>query len=76
MLQCLLSSRSLVLVFCQQVGDEILCLIRNISPDCVLERELAKLDLFHDLLVGGSVEWRDTGEHDVGDDTARPNIAL
>lgn len=75
-LKGLLGGRTLILIFCEQLCDEVFGLVRHLTPDSVLEGELAELDLLHDLLVRGAVEWRDTREHDVGDDTARPNIAL
>jgi len=58
------------------LGDEIFTLLGYVVPDGVGEGELADLDFLHDLLIGRTVEGRHTREDDVGDDTARPNIAL
>lgn len=76
MLKSLLSCGSLVLVLGEQGHDEVLGIVRHVTPDCVLKRELSKFDLLHDLLVRCAVERWDSREYDVRDNTARPNIAL
>lgn len=76
MLQCLLRRRSLVLILNQKLSDEILGIIGDVAPDCVLERELTKLDFLHNFLIGCTIEWWNSRHHDVGDDTARPDVAL
>ena len=76
MLKGLLSRWSLLLILRQKGRDEILCLIGDLAPDCILEGKFTKFNLLHDLLVRSAVEWRYAREHDVGDDTAGPDIAL
>jgi len=67
---------TLILILGEELSDEVLGLVRNRVPDGVAEGELANLDLLHDLLIRGAIEGRDTGQHDVRDDTARPDVAL
>ena len=67
---------SLVLVLDQQLGNEILSRVRDVVPDWVREGELTKLNFLHNFLVGSAVKWRNTGQNDESDDSARPNIAL
>lgn len=76
MLQRLLGRWSLILVFGEKLHDKVLCFIRHVAPYRILERELTQLDLLHYLLVRSSVEWRNTREHDVRNNTAGPDVAL
>lgn len=75
-LQGLLGGWSLVLVQREKLGDEIFGLVGNSSPNRVSEGELTLLNLLHDLLVTGTVEWWDTGQGNVSNDTARPDVAF
>jgi hypothetical protein len=69
-LQSLFGGWSLVLIECQKLGNKILGLFGNSSPDWVSKRELAALDFLHDLLVGSTIEWWDTRQSDESNNTA------
>ena len=75
-LQGLLGSWSFVLVEGQKLSNEIFGLVGDSSPDWISEGELTALNLLHNFLIRGAVEWWDTRQGDVGDDSARPDIAL
>jgi hypothetical protein len=60
MLECHISTWSLVLILGQQLRNEVLGFVGDVSPDSVLEGEFTKLDLLHDFLVGSTVEWGNT----------------
>ena len=74
--KALLSGRTLVRAVGKEGSDEALGVLRDGLPDAVLERELALTNLLHDILVGLTVEGRHSGEEDVDDDTAGPDITL
>ena len=67
---------SLVLVIGEELGDEVLGLVGDVGPYSVLEVEGSLSNLLHDVLVALSIEGWHTGEKDVGDDSARPDVAL
>jgi len=75
-LKSFFSRWSFVLIKSKKFRDEIFASIRDSFPGWVIEVELSKLDLLHDLLVGGTVERWDTGKNNESDDTDRPNIAF
>ena len=56
MLEGLFGSRSLLLVLRQELCDEILTLVGDLAPHCILEREFAKLNFLHDFLVRCAIE--------------------
>jgi len=76
MLQGFVSRWSLVLIFGKELRDEVLGLVGDVVPDWVVEGELANLDLFHNFLVRRAIKWWNTGQSNICDDTARPNVAL
>ena len=76
MKKALLSGRTLVRAVGKEGSDEALGVLRDGLPDAVLERELALTNLLHDILIGLTVEGRHSGEEDVDDDTAGPDITL
>jgi len=72
----LFSRWSLVLVEGKKFRDEVFALVRDSFPGWVIEVELSELNLLHNFLVGGTIEWWDTRKNNVGDDTNGPNIAF
>jgi len=76
MFEGLFSRWSLVLIKSQKLSDEIFGLGRDVSPDWISEGKFTRLDLFHDLLITGSIEWRDTRKSNKGNNTTRPNITF
>ena len=76
MLKSLGSRWPLSLVLNQELGYEVLGLIGDAVPYWVCKGELTYFHLLHDLLVTGTIEWRDTRQHNISYDAARPDIAL
>lgn len=76
MLESVLSTGALVNVVGKQLGDEVLRSIRDVSPARVSEGELSSADFLHNFLVVLSIEGRNTGQDNVGDNSTRPDIAL
>jgi hypothetical protein len=58
------------LVLGEELGNKVLTIVGDVVPDRVREAELAELDFLHDFLIRRTIEGRDTGQNDVGDDTA------
>jgi len=75
-LESLAGRGPLLLVLGQQLCDEVLSVIGDVTPHSVLEGELAEFHLLHDLLVRRTIKGRDSRKGDVRDDTARPDITL
>jgi hypothetical protein len=48
------------LVESKKFRDEIFAQIRDAFPGWIIEVELSELDLLHDLLVRGTIEWWDS----------------
>ena len=75
-LQGLLSRWSLILLFGEELSDEVLTLVRDLGPNWISKRNFAGLNLFHNFLVRRSIKWWDTRESDICNNTAGPDIAL
>ena len=76
MLKGLLSGWALLGVVGQQGADEAFAVLRDGLPDAVIKVELALAHLFHDILVGLSIEGRHAGEKNIRDHTRGPDVAL
>jgi hypothetical protein len=75
-LEGLFGRRALLGIVGKKLGNQALCLIRNVVPARVREGELAHSNLLHDLLIARPIEGWHTREDDIEDDTARPDITL
>jgi len=75
-LKGLLSGWALLGVVGQQGADEAFAVLRDGLPDAVIKVELALAHLFHDILVGLSIEGRHAGEKNIRDHTRGPDVAL
>ena len=76
MLERLLSGESFCDIPLQKTIDEILCLLRHIAPNLIIEVEFAILNVIHNLLLVPSTEWRLARQNNVHDDSSRPQVAL
>ena len=75
-LNCLLSSWSVLYINGQQTGNEIFSILRNALPDWWGEVEITLLDSSHDLVITAAIEWWNTGQDDIAHNTGGPNIAF
>ena len=76
MLEGLCSAGPFVLVLGKQLADKVFCVLGDVCPYTILERELAQLHFFHNLLVSGTIKWWDARKYNVGNHSYGPNVAL
>ena len=75
-LEGLFSGRALVRGVGKERTDETFAVLRDCLPDTVIEVERAFPHLFHDILIGLSIEGGHSREKNICDDTGGPNVAL
>ena len=76
MLQGINSTETALDINLQELGDQILGLFGDTVPDLALELPDAALDLLDNSILSTSVEGRATAQHDVENDTDRPQVTL
>ncbi len=74
MVECLLSSETLLGVNNQQLADKVLCVARNRSPIFGREIKLSAHDLLKHFRNGVTVKRRKSAQQNVRDDSDRPQI--
>ena len=75
-LQGSLGTWAVLLLVGEELGDEVLAVVRDVVPDFVIEGEASSAHFLHDLLIALTIERWHAGEKDVADDSAGPDIAF
>lgn len=76
MLEHFLGRWTFLLLVSEEFCDEIFALVRDLVPSLVIKRECSSTYLLHDFLIALAIEWRNSTEKNVADNSATPYIAF
>ena len=76
MLEHFLGRWTLLLLVGEEFCDEIFALVWDLVPSLIIKSESPSSYLFHDFLIALTIEWRDSTEKNVANNTTTPYVAF